>query len=141
MRFLEKGGQFLRSFHPTAIVHNTPKIGSRTAICPYAISSDAWKSGCFVLLDYDVFTEHNGSSREYSSQAVYAQLSCYAVVVADVFLGMHAAACPYSRGGAGSMVNAKSCVLFGVPKRMLNYGALGFPDPLLTMLDRTQFLR
>lgn len=130
---LGRGGKFLTTIHPTAIVAQSAQIELGAVICPYAIVSDSAHVGPFTLLNYHSSMAHDSVAGDFTVLSPYATLGGAARLEADCFLGLHASVSPNCVIAAGTRVAMNSCATASIANQSLVYGVPGRVVPRVTI--------
>jgi len=128
---LARGGRFLTTIHPTAIVTAGSSLGVGTVVCPYAIVSSAATIGRFVLMNYFSSVAHDSVVEDFSVLSPYAAVAGAAAVGQDCFLGMHATVAPGVTVGAGCRISSLSWARVDAPAGSLIHGNPPVVRPLV----------
>lgn len=126
---LERGGEFIRVIHPTAVIGANVVLGNGVVVCPGVTLTCDIKLGDMVMLNLHTTIGHDVNVGEWTTLSPQSNLNGGVTVGANVFLGSSAVVLPditVDDGafvGAGSVVmrHVKSCQrVFGNPARVFN---------------------
>lgn len=121
---MQKGGRFETIVAPTAVVHQTARLGEGCLVLDNTIVSADVQVGDHVLCHANVLLGHDTKVGDHTVVESYAFTGGFAEVGAGCVLHTRATVLPYKRIGAGAVVGAGSTVIsnvapgktvFGVP--------------------------
>jgi sugar O-acyltransferase (sialic acid O-acetyltransferase NeuD family) len=110
-----KGAEFIRLVHPTAIVSRNSVIGEGVVICPYSIVTDSVVIGDFSMLNIYSSCGHDAKLGMHCVLSPYATLNGGAVLGDGVFMATHTVVTGSKTVGDGCVIGANSIVLHNIP--------------------------
>ena len=118
----QKGGCFETIVAPTAVVHQTVRLGEGCLVLDHTIVSADVTLGDHVLCHANVLLGHDTKVGDHTVIESYAFTGGFAAVGECAVLHTRATVLPYKRIGAGAVVGAGSVVIGNVPAGKTVFG-------------------
>lgn len=111
---LERGAEFIRVVHPTAVVGANVHLGTGVVLCPGVKVTSDIHIGNMVMLNLGTTIGHDVSVGEWTTLSPQSNLNGGVMIGAHVFLGSSAVVLPGISVGDDALVGAGAVVMRGV---------------------------
>lgn len=124
---LDRGAEFIRLVHPTAVLGANVRLGQGVVVCPYATLTVDVRLGDFVIVNCHSTVGHDAQIGAWSTLSGHCDVTGQVRVGESVFLGSGARVTPGRSVGAGAVVGAGSVVIRSVREGQKVFGNPAMP--------------
>lgn len=119
---LQRGAQFTRLVHRTAVIGDNVELFPGVILCPYSVASANNRLGMGVALNLHATVDHDASVDDWSQVNCHCDLTAAVRLGKEVFLGSRVSIIPTVSVGDGAYIGAGSVVTRDIPPGAKAYG-------------------
>ena len=112
-----RGARFTNLVHSNAVIGRNVRLGEGCIICPDVTLTCDIQVGNFVTVNVGSSIGHNTVLGDWTTLSGHCDVTGYAHLEEEVFMGSHASILPGVRVGRSAVVGAGSIAVINVPAR------------------------